>query len=108
MTPRTHVSGTSERPRDMIPPHTRPGDVQTSPGHDAAANVPGTFPPVLLPTYTRKDQIMWTALRELFANLTPQGRFWLSVVIIAALLAVFVTMTVTGVDLTPLWALLGG
>ncbi len=32
----------------------------------------------------------------------------LSVVIIAALLAVFVTMTVTGVDLTPLWALLGG
>ena len=51
---------------------------------------------------------MWTALRELFANLTPQGRFWLSIVIIAALLAVFVTMTVTGVDLTPLWALLGG
>ena len=51
---------------------------------------------------------MWTALRELFANLTPQGRVWLSVVIIAALLAVFVTMTVTGVDATPLWALLGG
>ncbi len=50
---------------------------------------------------------MWTALRELFANLTSRGRFWLSVVIIAALLAIFVTMTVTGVDLTPLWALLG-
>ena len=52
---------------------------------------------------------MWTALRELFAGSSaPRGRFWLAVVIIAALLAVFVTMTVTGVDLTPLWALLGG
>ena len=40
---------------------------------------------------------MWIGLRELFANLSPRGRFWLSVVIILALLAVFVTMTVTGV-----------
>jgi hypothetical protein len=51
---------------------------------------------------------MWTALRDLFTGLSPRGRFWLSVVIIFVLLAVFVTMTVTGVDLTPLWALLGG
>ena len=51
---------------------------------------------------------MWSGLRELFGGLSERGRFWLSVVIIAALLAVFVTMTVTGVDLTPLWALLGG
>jgi hypothetical protein len=54
---------------------------------------------------------MWAALRELFANVNPRGRFWLAVVIILALLAVFVTMTVTGVDTTtlfaPLWALLG-
>ena len=50
---------------------------------------------------------MWSALRELFAGLSPRGRFWLAVVLILALLAVFVTMTVTGVDLTPLWAMLG-
>ncbi len=55
---------------------------------------------------------MLTALRDLFTGLSPRGRFWLSVVIILVLLAVFVTMTVTGVDTTtlfaPLWALLGG
>jgi uncharacterized membrane protein YhaH (DUF805 family) len=51
---------------------------------------------------------MWSALRELFSGLSPRGRFWLAVVIILALLAVFVTMTVTGVESTPLWALLGG
>ena len=51
---------------------------------------------------------MWSGLRELFGGLSEKGKFWLAVVIIAALLAVFVTMTVTGVDLTPLWALLGG
>ncbi len=51
---------------------------------------------------------MWGALRELFGGLSPRGRFWLAVVIILALIAVFVTMTVTGVDLTPLWAIVGG
>jgi hypothetical protein len=51
---------------------------------------------------------MWSALRELFASLAPQGRFWLAVVIILALIAVFVTITVTGADLTPFWAILGG
>ena len=51
---------------------------------------------------------MLPALRDLFAGLSPRGRFWLTVVIILALIAVFVTMTVTGVDLTPFWALLGG
>jgi hypothetical protein len=51
---------------------------------------------------------MFTALRELFTGLSPRGRFWLAVILILALLAVFVTMTVTGVDATPLWALLGG
>ena len=51
---------------------------------------------------------MWSALRELFSGLSPRGRFWLAVVIILALLAVFVTMTVTGVDLTPFWTILGG
>ena len=50
---------------------------------------------------------MWTALRELFAGLTPRGRFWLAVVFVLALIAVLVTMTVTGVDLTPFWAILG-
>jgi hypothetical protein len=51
---------------------------------------------------------MFSALRELFTGLSPRGRFWLAVILILALLAVFVTMTVTGVDATPLWALLGG
>jgi hypothetical protein len=51
---------------------------------------------------------MFTALRELFTGLSPRGRFWLAVILILVLLAVFVTMTVTGVDATPLWALLGG
>jgi hypothetical protein len=51
---------------------------------------------------------MFTALRELFTGLSPRGRFWLAVILILTLLAVFVTMTVTGVDATPLWALLGG
>lgn len=51
---------------------------------------------------------MWSALRELFTGLSPRGRFWLAVVIILALIAVFVTMTVTGVDLAPFWAILGG
>ncbi|MFN8466318.1 MAG: hypothetical protein U0X20_12245 [Caldilineaceae bacterium] len=51
---------------------------------------------------------MWGALRELFGGLSERGRFWLAVVLILALLAIFVTMIVTGVDATPLWALLGG
>jgi hypothetical protein len=51
---------------------------------------------------------MWSGLRELFVGLSERGRFWLAVVVILALLAVFVTMTVTGVDLAPLWAMLGG
>jgi hypothetical protein len=51
---------------------------------------------------------MWSSLRELFTGLSPRGRFWLAVVLILVLLAVFVTMTVTGVDSTPFWALLGG
>ena len=51
---------------------------------------------------------MWSALRELFGGLSPKGRFWLAVVIILTLLAVFVTMTMTGVDVTPWWAILGG
>ena len=51
---------------------------------------------------------MWTALRELFGGLSPAGRFWLAVVVIAALLVVFVTLTMRGVDAGPLWALLGG
>ncbi len=51
---------------------------------------------------------MWTALRDLFGGLSPRGRFWLAVVIVAALLAIFVTLTLTGVDAGPLWSLLGG
>ena len=51
---------------------------------------------------------MWSGLRELFGGLSERGRFWLAVVIILALLAVFVTVTVSGVDAGPLWALLGG
>jgi hypothetical protein len=51
---------------------------------------------------------MLGGLRELFGGLSGRGRFWLAVVIIGALLAVFVAMMVTGVDATPLWALLGG
>ena len=51
---------------------------------------------------------MWSGLRELFGGLSPRGRFWLAVVIIAAVVAVFVAMTVAGVDSAPLWALLGG
>jgi hypothetical protein len=58
--------------------------------------------------FSRKDFNMWTALRELFTGLSPRGRFFLAVVLILSVLAVFVTMTVTGVDATPLWALLGG
>jgi hypothetical protein len=50
---------------------------------------------------------MWGALRELFTGLSPRGRLWLAVALIAAVLVVFVTMTVAGVDATPLWALLG-
>jgi hypothetical protein len=50
---------------------------------------------------------MWSALRDLFGALSPAGRFWLTVVIVAALLAVFVTLTLRGVDAGPLWALLG-
>lgn len=49
---------------------------------------------------------MWSALRELFAGLSPRGRFWLAVVLILALLAVFVTMTAAGGDLAPWWAML--
>lgn len=51
---------------------------------------------------------MWSGLRELFGGLSPRGRFWLAVVIVVALLAVFVTMTLAGADLTLLWRLLGG
>ena len=51
---------------------------------------------------------MLGGLRELFGGLSERGRFWLAVVIVVALLAVFVTMIVTGVDATPLWAMLGG
>jgi hypothetical protein len=54
------------------------------------------------------DFAMWTALRELFTGLSPRGRFWLAVVISAALAAVLVTMAVTGVDLAPWWGILGG
>ena len=50
---------------------------------------------------------MWSALRELFGGLSPAGRFWLALAVIAALLAVFVTLIVSGVDARPLWALLG-
>jgi hypothetical protein len=51
---------------------------------------------------------MWSGLRELFGGLSERGRFWLAVVVILALLAVFVTMVVRGVDLAPLWGVLGG
>ena len=51
---------------------------------------------------------MWSGLRELFGGLSERGRFWLAVVIVVALVAVFVTMVVTGVDLAPLWGVLGG
>jgi hypothetical protein len=50
---------------------------------------------------------MWSALRELFGGLSPVGRFWLALAVIAAILVVFVTLIVTGVDAGPLWALLG-
>jgi uncharacterized membrane protein YhaH (DUF805 family) len=51
---------------------------------------------------------MWSSLRELFSGLSPRGRFWLAVVLTLALVAVFVTMTVTGADSAPWWAILGG
>ena len=51
---------------------------------------------------------MWSALRELFAGLSPRGRFWLAVVLILAVIVVLVTMMVTGVDSAPMWAMLGG
>ena len=50
---------------------------------------------------------MWSALRELFGGLSPAGRFGLALAVIAALLGVFVTLIVSGVDAGPLWALLG-
>jgi hypothetical protein len=50
---------------------------------------------------------MWSALRELFSGLSAAGRFWLAVVVVIALLAVFITMTLAGVDAAPLWGLLG-
>jgi hypothetical protein len=65
-----------------------------------------------VPTKVGWEARMWSGLRELFGGLSEKGRFWLAVVVILALLAVFVTMTVTGVETTtlfaPLWALLGG
>ena len=51
---------------------------------------------------------MWSGLRELFGGLSPRGRFWLAVVIIVALIAVVVTMAVTGADSAPWWAIVGG
>lgn len=45
---------------------------------------------------------MWSALRELFGGLSPRGRFWLAVVVVAALSGVFVTLTLAGVDAGPL------
>jgi hypothetical protein len=51
---------------------------------------------------------MWNGLHELFAALSPRGRFWLAVLIVVALLAVFVTMTLAEVDTAVLWRLLGG
>ena len=54
-----------------------------------------------------QEDTMWSALRELFGGLSPAGRFWLALAVIAALLGVFVTLIVTGVDAGPLWALLG-
>jgi len=56
----------------------------------------------------QRREKMWSALRELFGGLSPRGRFWLAVVMVVALIAAFVTMTVAGVDLTPFWAILGG
>lgn len=50
---------------------------------------------------------MWPAVRELFVSLSPRGRFWLAVLILLALIAVFVTITVTGLDAAPFWAILG-
>lgn len=51
---------------------------------------------------------MLTALRELLASLTPGGHFWLALALVAALLAVFFALLLTGSDLAPLWRLLGG
>lgn len=51
---------------------------------------------------------MWPALRELFSSLSPKRRFWLAIVIILALLALILTITLTGSDSTPWWAILGG
>jgi len=51
---------------------------------------------------------MWSGLRELFSGLSPRGRFWLAVVVVVALLAVFVTMTLAGTDTAALWRLLAG
>jgi hypothetical protein len=53
-----------------------------------------------------QEAFMWMVLRELFGGLSARGRFWLAVVLVLAVLAIFVTMTATGVDATPLWALL--
>ena len=50
---------------------------------------------------------MWSGLRELFGGLSERGRFWLAVVIIWPAGRVCHDGG-DGVDLTPLWAMLGG
>ena len=49
---------------------------------------------------------MLTALRQLFSSLTPTGRFWLALSLVAATLTVIILLTLTGHNLDPLWAIL--
>ncbi len=49
---------------------------------------------------------MVSMLRELFASLTPKGRFWLALAILAAVVGVIGVLIYTGGDLAPFWAIL--
>ncbi len=51
---------------------------------------------------------MLGGLRELFGGLSERGRFWLAVVIVVAVVVVLVAMMRMGVDVGPLWGMLGG
>lgn len=51
---------------------------------------------------------MWNAVRELMTSLTPSGRLWLAIAIIAALVATLIVLVYAGQDPGPLFRLLTG
>ena len=51
---------------------------------------------------------MWGALRELMAGLSPRGRFWMAVAVVAALVVALIVLVYAGLDTGPLFKLLGG